>query len=223
MTKNQGVPRIESELVVSMALLRWTPRQLSEYATAIGYPVSVEAIEDGMAMSMNRFTLSANPVALANLMEALTTLGIGFAHEVFGVTRNFNVQLAFGERCLSVVDALRVLLQNLEEPEITIAVQRPTAVSGSRSLVVLIETPYCTRLLFDAGPVGPNDLQGIVALLYSTWLTRLMVAIDCISSCPGNEVEAAISTVLEAPTLPAINLSKARALQLLSGEETNDL
>ena len=206
-----------------MALLRWTPRQLSDYATAIGFPVSVEVIEDGMGMSMNRFTMSANPVVLANLLEALTTLGIGFAHEVFGVTRNFNVQLAFGEYCLSVVDALRVLLQNLEEPEITLAVQRPTDMSGSRSLVVLIETPYGARLLFDAGPVGTNDLQGIVALLYSTWLTRLMVAIDCIASRPGNEAEAAISTVLEAPSLPAINLSKARALQLLSGDETNEL
>ena len=159
MTKNQGVPRIESELVVSMALLRWTPRQLSEYATAIGFPVSVEAIEDGMAMSMNRFTMSANPVALANLMEALTTLGIGFAHEVFGVTRNFNVRLAFGERCLSVVDALRVLLQNLEDPEITLAVQRPSDVSGPRSLVVLVETPYGARLFFDAGRSGRTTFK----------------------------------------------------------------
>ena len=117
MTKIQGVPRIESELVVGMALLQWTPRQLSEYAGAIGYPVSVEAIEDGMAMSMNRFTLSANPAALANLIETLATLGIGFAHEVFGVTRQFNVRLAFGERCPSVVDALRDFkLRTLDMP-----------------------------------------------------------------------------------------------------------
>lgn len=223
MTKFQGVPRIESELVVGMALLRWTPRQLSEYATAIGYPVTVEAIEDGMAMPMNRFSMGANHEVPANLRAALTTLGIGFAHGVFGVTRNFNVQLEFGGGCTSVVDALRLLLQNLENPEITLAVQRPTDVTGSRSLVVLIETHYGTRLLFDAGPVGANDLQGIVALLYSTWLTRLLVAIDCMACCPGSDVEAAISTVLEAPSLPAINLSKARALQLLSGEETHEI
>lgn len=223
MTKIQGVPRIESELVVGMALLQWTPRQLSEYAGAIGYPVSVEAIEDGMAMSMNRFTLSANPAALANLIETLATLGIGFAHEVFGVTRQFNVRLAFGERCPSVVDALRVLLQNLEEPRIYLAVQKPTEASGSRSLVVLIEAPYGARLLFDAGPVDTHDLQGIVALLYSSWLTRLMVATDCIAACLGNGDEEAISTVLDTPSLPAITLSKARALQLLSGDETNEL
>lgn len=223
MTKIQGIPRIESELVVGMALLQWTPRQLSEYASAIGYPVSVEVIEDAMAMSMNRFALTANPATLANLVEVLATLGIGFAHEVFGVIRNFNVRLAFGERCLSVIDGLRVLLQHLDEPRITLAVQKAADASEARSLVVLIETPYSARLIFDAGPVGANDLQGIVALLYSTWLTRLMVTVDCITNCPGNDVEAAISTVLEAPSLPAINLSKARALQLLSGEETNEL
>lgn len=223
MTKNQGVPRIESELVVGMALLQWSPRQLSEYATAIGYPVSVEAIEDGMAMSMNRFSLTANPTALANLLEALATLGIGFAHEVFGVTRNFTVSLAFGERCLSVVDGLRVLLQNLAEPKITLAVQQPAELSGNRSLVVLIETPYAARLLFNAGPIEENDLQGIVALLYSTWLTRLLVVTNCIASCAGNDLEATIAAIQDTPSRPAMFLSKARAMQLLSGGEINDL
>lgn len=223
MTKNQGVPRIESELMVGMALLQWSPRQLSEYATAIGYPVSVEAIEDGMAMSMNRFSLTANPTALANLLEALATLGIGFAHEVFGVTRNFTVRLAFGERCLSVVDGLRVLLQNLAEPKITLAVQQPAELSGNRSLVVLIETPYAARLLFNAGPIEENDLQGIVALLYSTWLTRLLVVTNCIASCAGNDLEATIAAIQDTPSRPAMFLSKARAMQLLSGGEINDL
>lgn len=77
--------------------------------------------------------------------------------------------------------------------------------------------------MFNAGPIEENDLQGIVALLYSTWLTRLMVVTNCIASCAGNDVEATIAAVQGAPSRPAINLSKARALQLLSGGEINDL
>lgn len=50
-----------------------------------------------------------------------------------------------------------------------------------------------------------------------------MVATDCIAPCLGNGDEEAISTVLDTPSLPAITLSKARALQLLSGDETNEL
>ena len=71
MTKNQGVFRIESELMVGMALLRWTPHQLSSYAAAIGYPIPVQIIEDGLAMSMYRFAQATNAAVLANLTPPL--------------------------------------------------------------------------------------------------------------------------------------------------------
>lgn len=221
MTKNQGVLRIESELMVGMALLRWTPHQLSSYAAAIGYPVPVQIIEDGLAMSVNRFAQVTNAVVLANLTETLATLGIGFSPEVFGVVRNLHVRLGFGQDCQSVTDALGVLLQNFETPKITLAVQSAEAPSEPRSLVLLVETPYAARLLFVAGPVARNDLQAIVALLYSAWLTRLMVVPECITNCSQAAPELAVAAVLKAPSLPAMNLSKVRALQLLAGDDND--
>lgn len=209
--------------MVGMALLRWTPMQLSLYAAAIGFPVSHVVIEDAMTMPLTRFTLTANSVSVTNLLAALATLGIGFAHEVFGVTREFNVRLAFGENCPSVVEALRVLLLNLDAPKITLSVQRLAKKGAARSLVVLIETPFGARLIYDAGPVAERDLQAILTLLYSTWLARLMVVTECIADRRSMTPEEAIGSVLDAPALPASNLSKARALQLLSGDETNDI
>lgn len=219
MTKNQGIPRIESELMVGMALLRWSPLQLSLYATAIGYPISPVTIEDAIAVPMNRFSMTASGESVTNLLETMATLGIGFAHEVFGVTRSFDVRLVFGQDCVSVEEALRILLANLDAPKITLAVQRRPNIQHARSLVVLIETPYGARLLYDAGPVAENDLQAIVALLYSTWLARLMVVTECIANPRGKSAEEAVASVLDAPSLPASNLSKARTLQLLTGDE----
>ena len=219
MTKIQGVFRIESELMVGMALLRWTPHQLSSYAAAIGYPIPVQIIEDGLAMSMYRFAQATNAAVLANLTETLATLGIGFASEVFGVVRTPHVRLGFGQDCQSVTDAIGVLLQNLETPKITLAAQTAEAPTEPRSLVLLIETPYAARLLFDAGPVANIDLQAIVAMLYSAWLTRLMVVPECIANCSKAAPEMAVAAVQGAPAMPAMNLSKVRALQLLSGDD----
>lgn len=114
-----------------------------------------------------------------------------------------------------------MLLQNLETPKITLAVQSAEAPSEPRSLVLLVETPYAARLLFVAGPVARNDLQAIVALLYSAWLTRLMVVPECITNCSQVAPELAVAAVLNAPSLPAMNLSKVRALQLLAGDDND--
>ena len=207
--------------MVGMALLRWTPHQLSSYAAAIGYPIPVQIIEDGLAMSMYRFAQATNAAVLANLTETLATLGIGFASEVFGVVRTPHVRLGFGQVCQSVTDAIGVLLQNLETPKITLAVQTAEAPTEPRSLVLLIETPYAARLLFDAGPVANIDLQAIVAMLYSAWLTRLMVVPECIANCSKAAPEMAVAAVQGAPAMPAMNLSKVRALQLLSGDDND--
>lgn len=220
MTKTPGVPRIESELLIGMALLQWSARQLSDYASAIGRPVAIEVIENGMGMSMSRFSLNSNSTALANLQETLATVGIGFAHEVFGVVRTFNVRLVFGEDCRSATEAIGVLLQNLATPKITLTVQSAKGKKHTaRSLALVIETSNGTRLLYDAGPVASDDLEAIVTLLYATWLARLDVATTCVANRQSMTAEAAIEGILASPVQPAASLSKARTLQLLSGED----
>lgn len=97
MTRNQGIPRIDSELMVGLALLNWTPQQLSNYSVAVGWPISLQAIQDALGMPVSRFELSATGDAYINLCETLATLGLGFSHGVFGVKREFNVRLLFAE------------------------------------------------------------------------------------------------------------------------------
>ena len=87
-------------------------------------------------------------------------------------------------------------------------------------MVVLVETPYSAKLLFDAGPLADDDLESIVTLLYSAWLTRLVVVAEYIPNRRSSKPEAAILGVLDAPSLPASTLSKSRTLQLLSSEDS---
>ena len=217
MTSNQGVPRICSELMIGLALLRWTPRQFSDYSAAIGYPIPVSSIETGLGVSMNRFSLTAKPEILSNLQETMATLGLGFSAEVFGVTRQFDVRMALGERCVSVADALSALLQNLETPKITLAVQQCVPASECRFLAILIDAPFGARLLVDALPAESPETTAIVSAMYSNWLARLSVVTEYMPDGRGESPVVATSRMMEAPALSAHSLSKARALQLLEG------
>lgn len=221
MTKNQGVPMIESELLIGMALLQWTPRQLSDYAVALGHPVTVSAIEDGMGMPWSRFCLAGDTWASTNVQEALASLGLGFAHEVFGVTRRFDVRLESGEACVSGLEFIGALLKNLTNYQVTVAVQEPgDARLGRRSIALVITTSFGTKLLYDESAIKETDAEDILALLYATTLTRLFVVTECIANGHYQRPEEAIERVLAAPALPATGISRARTQQLLSGGDS---
>ncbi|TXT27850.1 MAG: hypothetical protein FD131_3532 [Rhodocyclaceae bacterium] len=212
---------IESELLIGMALLQWTPRQLSDYASALGYPVSLSAIEDGMGMPWSRFCLSADSLAATNVQEALASLGLGFAHEVFGVTRKFDVRLEPGESCVSGSQFIGALLQNFATYQVTATVQEPVDGGlGRRSIALVITTSFGTKLLYDEAAIKETDAEDILALLYATCLTRLAVVTECIENVHCLRPEDAIERVLAAPALPATGISRARTQQLLSGENS---
>ena len=48
-----------------------------------------------------------------------------------------------------------------------------------------------------------------------------MVVPECITNCSQAAPELAVAAVLKAPSLPAMNLSKVRALQLLAGDDND--
>lgn len=220
MTKNQGVSMIESELLIGMALLQWTPRQLSDYASALGHPVPVSAIEDGMGMPWSRFCLAGDTLASTNIQEALASLGLGFAHEVFGVTRRFDVRLEPGEACASGLEFIGALLQNLTNYQVTVAVQEPQdSRLGRRSIALVIIPSYGAKLLYDEPAIKETDPEDILSLLYASSLTRLSVLTECIENVHYQRPEDAIERVLDAPALPATGISRARTQQLLAGED----
>lgn len=217
MTKTQGVPQIDSEVIVGLALLRWSPRQFSDYARAIGYSLSPESVEDAMSVPLSRFELLAPPSVVGCLRETFKSLGLGFQHDVFGVTRRRFVRASLSEDCLSSGSAISVLLDNLETPQITLGVQAGSGCDGSRTLLLLVETPYSTSILFDVIPLSPDDLEQLVTLLYSAWLARLSVIADCVDDLRNMDVEEAAKILLDNPSLPASTLSRARTMQLLLG------
>jgi hypothetical protein len=218
MTRNQGVPKIDSELQIALALLQWTPRQFCDFAGALGHVIPLNTLEDALSVSVERFAQSETDV-FARIHGTLLFLGIGFAQDVFGVTCNRLVRLEFPESCPSAAGAIGALLQNLQSPQITIAVQKPTGRRKSpRSLTVMIETAFGTTYIYDGAPVLDTDPEAILSLLYATNLSWLSVVTGLVEATGALLPEVGIARLLPHITQPARSIPRSRVLQLLTGE-----
>ncbi len=221
MKRNQGVPQIDSEIQIALALLQWTPRQLAEFTEVLGAPVAAGVIEEAMTVPIDRFGLSAQPGVLAAIKQAFACLGLRFSTTVFGVVRQTaTVRVPLIDSCSSMAAVVGHLFKSIPKAQVSIAVQRP---GGRRQMPrfisLVMETPFGSRLLFDTPAPAASDAEEILALAYATDLTRVCVATACIDRTAVMEPDAAAAAVLSSELRPAANVPRSRMLELLGGAD----
>lgn len=221
MKKNQGVPQIDSEIQIALALLQWTPRQFAEFTEALGIPVAVGIIEEAMTVPIGRFGLSAQSGALEGIKQSFACLGLGFSSTVFGVIRQMStVRVPVTEPCPSMAAVVGHLFKSIPKAQVTIAVQRPGGRRQMpRSISVVMETPFGNHLLFDTPVPAPTDAEEILTLAYATDLTRVCVATACLERTAVMEPDAAAATILSSELKPAASVPRSRMLELLGGAD----
>lgn len=218
MKRNQGVPQIDSEIQVALALLQWTPRQFSEYADSIGYRVPLGAMEEALSMPLSRFSASAKPGVVENIAQAFASLGLGFSSRVFGVViHGKTVRVPTVDSCLPISVVIGHLLKCVPKAVVTIAIQ--CVGQAPRSPAILMELPFGTHLLFDALETTDADHEEILAVAYATDLMRVRVATSCIEQTAAMLPAKAASTILAAELKPAANVPRSRMIDLLRGAE----
>lgn len=221
MKRNQGVPQIDSEIQIALALLQWTPRQLADFTEAVGTPVPVGVIEEALTISIDRFTLSAQPGVLDALKQAFACLGLGFSSNVFGVVlQTWTVRVPVIEPCPSMAAVVGHLFKSIPKAQVSIAVQRPGGQRQMpRSISLVMETPFGNRLLFDTPAPAESDPEEILTLAYATDLTRVSVATACMERTAVMDPDTAAATILASELKAAANVPRSRMLELLEGAD----
>ena len=219
MKRNQGVPQIDSEIQIALALLQWTPKQFADFSEVLGWPVAVGVIEDALAISLDRFNVSAQPGVQESIRAAFSCLGLAFANNVFGVIlHNYAVRMPVATPCPSMAGVVGHLFKCIPKAQVTIAIQRPGGLRKMpRSLSLVMETPFGNHLLFDTPPPAESDPEEILTLAYATDLTRVSVATTCIERTAVMEPDDAVAVILSSDLKPAANVPRSRMLELLGG------
>lgn len=221
MKRNQGVPQIDSEIQIALALLQWTPRQFADFTEALGQPVPVGVIEEAMTIPVDRFSLSAPPNTLDSMRQAFACVGLGFANNVFGVVlQNWTVRVPVAAPCPSMAGVVGHLFKCIPKAQVTIAIQRPGGLRQMpRSISLIMETPFGNRLLFDTPPPAKSDPEELLALAYATDLTRVSVATACLDRTAVMAPDDAAAAILTSELRPAANVPRSRMLELLGGSD----
>lgn len=221
MKRNQGVPQIESEIQIALALLQWTPKMFAEYSEVIGHPVPVGVVEESLSIPMDRFGVAAQAGVMDNICRTFASLGLGFATHVFGVVlRDFSMRVPLTESCTSMAAVVGQLFKTIPKAQVTIAIQRSEAVTSMPcALSLVMETPFGNRLLFDTPPPAENDAEEILTLAYAIDLTRVSVATRCIDQTAGLSPDDAVATILCADLKAAASVPRSRMLEMLEGAD----
>lgn len=221
MKKNQGVPQIDSEIQIALALLQWTPRQFAEFTEVLGTPVAAGVIDEALTVPIGRFGVSAQPGTLDAIKQAFACLGLGFSATVFGVIRQTSaVRVPVTEPCPSMAAVVGHLFKSIPKAQVSIAVQRPGGKRQMpRTISVVMETPFGNHLLFDTPAPAATDAEEILTLAYATDLTRVCVATACLDRTAAMEPDAAAAAILSSELKPAANVPRSRMLELLGGAD----
>lgn len=209
------VPKINSEIVVALAYLGWSTRQLVDYAAELGLPIGETFIEGALAEPWPAFCSKADPVRVENLNAALASLGLGLQDNVFGIIIAQYTRLPAAQ--CSEVTAVMALLANLPEAHLRLVIQAPTPASDRPTAALLVNTGD-RYLLCDSPALEPGEL---INQLYASCLARLSVADYNVKSTVQLSVEDAVSLLVNRVDYRwAQSISRERVAQLLTGGAT---